>query len=235
MSLSIVIGEYSLAKGHIEYILIITDNVSGERWSFKRRYSQIRHLHQNLKHFSSQVPKFPPKKIFGNKNKEFIETRKRSLEIYLNSLSNNHELGQSAYFKDFIRPQDKTLLKQGTDKANTAKNRQKTVEEAEEALKPALTQIVEETSTQFMDLSTQPNPVGEEDSKAKAKEYLQAATNISCIWKCNVPKNDIPISNISSQKIALHRENIDKIFNEAIDALSMISIECGLIISKVVD
>lgn len=29
---------------------------------------------------------FPPKKIFGNKNKDFIEKRKKDLEIYLNGL-----------------------------------------------------------------------------------------------------------------------------------------------------
>mmetsp|Transcript_22117 Transcript_22117/g.21827 ORF Transcript_22117/g.21827 Transcript_22117/m.21827 type:complete len:149 (-) Transcript_22117:109-555(-) len=143
----------------------------------RRRYSQIRQLHQNLKNVSNQIPKFPPKKIFGNKNKEFLETRKRGLEDYLISIANNHELGQSTYFKDFIRPNDKTLFKQVNDKGKATQNRPKTVEEAEEALKPALTQIVEEISAQFLDLSAQPNPISEEDSKAKAKEYLQASMN----------------------------------------------------------
>ncbi|CAG9333454.1 unnamed protein product [Blepharisma stoltei] len=234
MSLSIAIGEYSLSKGHIEYTIIVTDNISGERWSMRRRYSQIRQLHQILKNFSSQVPKFPPKKIFGNKNKEFLETRKKGLEDYLISIANNHELGQSAYFKDFIRPNDKVLFKQSNDNRKVAQNRPKTVEEAEEALKPALTQIVEETSTQFLDLSAQPNPISEEDSKAKAKEYLQASINITFVWKNNVPKNDIPVSGISSEKISRHKEEVDKFWNEVIEAIDSLKIESNLALSKVV-
>lgn len=159
----------------------------------------------NLKHLSSSIDKFPPKRLFGNTKEEFLETRKKDLEKYLVSVSKNPEISQSPYFKKFIKPQDRTLFKQGMDRANTQTSNKKTIEEAEEALKPVLTVLVEETSGQFLDLSAQPNPLADEDSKAKTKEYLQASGSLNMNWKQNIPKNEIPLSELIREKILNHK------------------------------
>ena len=54
----------------------------------KRRFSQIKKFHQVMRKTLDQkiqLPKIPPKKIFGNTNEEFVNERKEALQKYFNA------------------------------------------------------------------------------------------------------------------------------------------------------
>jgi hypothetical protein len=59
----------------------VLGNTITEVYKFKTRYSKLEALHNKI-----GGSKFPPKKLFGNKNKQFVEKRMRDLECYLNGL-----------------------------------------------------------------------------------------------------------------------------------------------------
>jgi hypothetical protein len=60
----------------------------GESWTFKERYSKMRTIHENCEKtkWRSELPAFPPRKLFGNTSEEFIQKRKKELENYYSTL-----------------------------------------------------------------------------------------------------------------------------------------------------
>ncbi|CAG9759451.1 unnamed protein product [Ceutorhynchus assimilis] len=65
----------------------IVIHVAEINWKVKRRYSEFYHLHNKLvsDHGVSKCI-LPPKKVLGNKSNEFIETRRKGLQDYLQAV-----------------------------------------------------------------------------------------------------------------------------------------------------
>lgn len=70
----------------------------------KTRYSELLILHQELeKQFGAEnLPPFPPKKCLGNQKEDFIERRKRLLEVYFNRLALKIDLRKEKIINRFI-------------------------------------------------------------------------------------------------------------------------------------
>ncbi|XP_038157653.1 kinesin-like protein KIF16B [Cyprinodon tularosa] len=71
---------------HFEFEVKIT--VMDDTWTVFRRYSRFREMHKSLK---SKYPElanlvFPPKKLFGNRDKRMVSERRSHLETYLRKL-----------------------------------------------------------------------------------------------------------------------------------------------------
>ena len=70
-----------------------------------KRYSELYQLEQNIRPiFKNELnqPVFPPKKIFNNTCKMFLEKRSDGLQKYLGVLSQYQSILRSAVFKEFF-------------------------------------------------------------------------------------------------------------------------------------
>jgi hypothetical protein len=70
-----------------------------------KRYSELYQLDQLIRPiYKNELnqPTFPPKKIFNNTSKSFLDTRSDGLQKYLGTLSQYQSILRSAVFKDFF-------------------------------------------------------------------------------------------------------------------------------------
>ncbi|ESO84344.1 hypothetical protein LOTGIDRAFT_207280 [Lottia gigantea] len=89
---------------HIEYILKVQRGAGKENtWQLTKRYSDFDNLESQLR-ISNIEFKLPPKKVFGNFEREFIAVRQKGLQDFLDSVLSNHFLSQSLCVKRFLDP-----------------------------------------------------------------------------------------------------------------------------------
>jgi hypothetical protein len=186
MSLTIKVTDYDDLRGHIEYAIEVRDP-SGENWCFKRRYSALRFFHELLKKSEKNVPKFPPKKLFGNLNPDFLDTRRRQIEQYFNALTHIPEIFHSSAFKDFIKPFDKAPI------IRTKRIQKKILtKEVGEAIENAVKKIIEEEGKELVSLAPVVGVSGEELEKAR-KEYEEAVRELEFekgdVWPISISEN----------------------------------------------
>lgn len=181
MSLLIKVTDYDDLRGHVEYTVEVRD-LTGESWCFKRRYSALRFFHELIKKSEKRVPNFPPKKLFGNLNPDFLENRRKQIEQYFNALVHIPEILHSSAFKDFIRPFDKAPI------IRNKKNQKKIfTKETTDAIATAIGRLIDEANLEFVDLS--PFMPAPEDLIVKVHdEYLGALLNISLPFPGVAPK-----------------------------------------------
>ncbi|XP_071521348.1 PX domain-containing protein kinase-like protein isoform X2 [Panulirus ornatus] len=95
------------SDGHIEYLLEVWRIPDIEtRWSVSHRYSDFAQLHASLKVGNAVLPQLPPKKVFGNTDRDFINERKVALQIYLESILSNPLQAASLPVKRFLDPKN---------------------------------------------------------------------------------------------------------------------------------
>lgn len=76
-----------------EYVMIFT---------FEKRYSQLRSVHKSLRRTFNDppnLPKFPPKKIIGNLEREFVNERYQQLHDYFSTIPLLFKIEQNQEFK----------------------------------------------------------------------------------------------------------------------------------------
>eukprot|EP00126_Sphaerothecum_destruens_P008647 Sdes_comp20293_c0_seq2m13886 len=77
--------------------------------TFGRRYRQFYDLYEKLFHkYPEQIqspdfPKFPPKKLFGNKKETLIEERRSHLEKFLKALVENDRFRHEPHVEEFLK------------------------------------------------------------------------------------------------------------------------------------
>ncbi|XP_077982447.1 PX domain-containing protein kinase-like protein isoform X2 [Glandiceps talaboti] len=100
--LTAVIEAAQNMETHIDYVIRVQRGpVTENCWQINRRYSDFAALHENLKISAIQLP-LPPKKVFGNMEREFVAERQRALQNYLNIILANQMLSNSLYVKQFL-------------------------------------------------------------------------------------------------------------------------------------
>ncbi|CAD8119283.1 unnamed protein product [Paramecium sonneborni] len=106
MNISIKIDNYAIYDDVVVYSLLFKNNLVGDEWIYKQRYSEIKNIHDALldQGFKNKLPSFPTRKLFGqtNENPENIEKRKQNLQTYLNALFCIQEIKESQIIKFFI-------------------------------------------------------------------------------------------------------------------------------------
>ncbi|PAA51490.1 hypothetical protein BOX15_Mlig032250g2 [Macrostomum lignano] len=89
-------------KEYVEYILKVNRGDS-DSWKVYRRYNDFVSLDNVLKISGYELP-LPPKKWVGNKGREFVATRQKELQNYVNVLLSIPLLEQSFPVKQFLDP-----------------------------------------------------------------------------------------------------------------------------------
>lgn len=209
MALTIKVSEYDDSRGHVEYCIEVRD-ITGESWCFKRRYSALRFFHELLKKYEKRVPNFPPKKIFGNLNPEFLESRRKQIEQYFNSLTHIPEILHSVAFKDFIKPFDKSPI------VKNKKNQKRIfIKEINDAVQVAVMKVLEESSSDFVDISPY-EPLEKEVMESMVKEYSAGLANVVVSMERYAPKA-IPENSSKLSKPLGSNKWIDKIFTQCLE------------------
>ncbi|CAL8382748.1 unnamed protein product [Boreogadus saida] len=102
--LAAVIEASQTLQSHTEYIIRVQRGVSSENsWQVIRRYSDFDMLHSSLQ-VSGISLSFPPKKLIGNMDREFIAERQKGLQAYLDYITHNPLLSSSEAVKKFLDP-----------------------------------------------------------------------------------------------------------------------------------
>ncbi|CAG9324056.1 unnamed protein product [Blepharisma stoltei] len=229
MSYLIAINDYQKQQNYIEYILLVKDTQTGETWSIKRRYSVLRKLYESLIKYSQWLD-FPPKKFFGNTSPQFIDHRRRELEIYFTELLKIPEIYQVPAFQEFIKPKDRETIRDSG--SSILINGERPKRSNKKALTLTYRQIAEDTTTHFIDLSVQPNFLTEEDAERRASTYAQTLNYHDIVFEQVLPEGyeinktqlDKPIQDI--------RGRLEKYFQEFASIMAE-PLEFEPIISKI--
>ncbi|XP_025106692.1 PX domain-containing protein kinase-like protein isoform X2 [Pomacea canaliculata] len=89
---------------HVEYVIRVQRGPLKENsWQIIRRYSDFVNLDAQLKISQIELP-LPPKKVFGNFDRDFIAVRQNGLQEFLNAVINNPILCSSIHSKQFFDP-----------------------------------------------------------------------------------------------------------------------------------
>ncbi|XP_064632379.1 PX domain-containing protein kinase-like protein isoform X2 [Lineus longissimus] len=93
-------------KDHTEYVIRVQRGpLSENNWTVTKRYSDFVALDAILRVSGIDLP-LPPKKVFGNMEREFIAERKTGLQVYLNTLVSNPFLAPTVEVKKFLDPRN---------------------------------------------------------------------------------------------------------------------------------
>ena len=101
-TLMIQFVSWTIHGDHVEYqIKLFNDHTSAE---FTQRYSALRDFHEALKNDAKDpnFPKFPPKKFFGNTDKQFLNQRMVGLQHYFSCILTSKEFSNLKPVKNWI-------------------------------------------------------------------------------------------------------------------------------------
>ncbi len=118
--------EHEANDGVIWYNVSITDvNAQKATWFLKIRYSQILALHKQIKeNHEGALPDFPPKKLFGNLDPNFVSQRKKHLENYFNTLLRMINIEKVIVLRDFLLKGRKNEIISDEEKLENSKIKQ---------------------------------------------------------------------------------------------------------------
>lgn len=103
-SLTCVIENYHNINGHTEYVIRVQRGPFRDKsWHIYKRYNDFLSLYSSLQSSGLSLP-FPPKKLIGNMDREFISERQQALQKYLNAVLMNPILASSLTTKKFVDP-----------------------------------------------------------------------------------------------------------------------------------
>ena len=92
------------AKDFVVYKIRVKDG-RGIEWTVSRRYRHFEVLHRQLKGMSGYSYKLPPKRIFTHsQNVDFVEDRRKALDMYLQSVLTSPELAFASSTWEFLKP-----------------------------------------------------------------------------------------------------------------------------------
>ncbi|KAK2185815.1 hypothetical protein NP493_222g05007 [Ridgeia piscesae] len=89
-------------RDHTEYTLRVQRGpVPEHHWTLQKRFSDFTTLDAHLSISGVELP-LPPKKVFGNMDREFIAERQQGLQEYMNTILKTHLLANNLHVKRFL-------------------------------------------------------------------------------------------------------------------------------------
>lgn len=98
------IESYQHKESYVEYVIVVHRSLQPSiRWRVLHRYRDFDSLHTSLGLDRFHIS-LPAKKMFGNTGKDFIEGRRQSLQVFLDSILAHPFLSQHIAVKRFLDP-----------------------------------------------------------------------------------------------------------------------------------
>ncbi|KAL8597509.1 hypothetical protein ACOMHN_047736 [Nucella lapillus] len=89
---------------HVEYVMKVQRGpLKDNSWQIVRRYSDFSNLDTQLRLSQIDLP-LPPKKVFGNFDRDFIAERQNGLQSFLTVVTSHPVLASSIFTKQFLDP-----------------------------------------------------------------------------------------------------------------------------------
>eukprot|EP00747_Dinoflagellata_sp_TGD_P169437 gnl/TRDRNA2_/TRDRNA2_198414_c0_seq1.p1 gnl/TRDRNA2_/TRDRNA2_198414_c0~~gnl/TRDRNA2_/TRDRNA2_198414_c0_seq1.p1 ORF type:complete len:254 (+),score=45.47 gnl/TRDRNA2_/TRDRNA2_198414_c0_seq1:134-895(+) len=153
-------GRYSVhfvghvsAEKHTEYIIKVTAP-DGESWTIQKRYSEISELHDQLRlRYKESLPNMPGKRLFGNRDPNFIASRMHGLQQYFE--------GVLRLERDVRTPALQHFLQIRTQRGEQDQARQ-------------CQHIVEQMQNKLLNLAAPPAPLDNHEQQTRLKKYGHA-------------------------------------------------------------
>ena len=91
-------------ENHIEYLINISEKISGYNIYFPEKYQNLRSLYEQMKKESKskQFPYFPPNKLFGYEEENFVIQRAKDLNNFFQEIISNKIFSSIPSFQKFI-------------------------------------------------------------------------------------------------------------------------------------
>ena len=99
---SIIITNHLIDGDHVNYTLEITLS-NNKKYTSIERYSDLLNLHNSMSKEIKSLPKFPPKKMFGNKKESFLIQRQNELNNYFKQITSSDIFINLPSFKNWIQ------------------------------------------------------------------------------------------------------------------------------------
>jgi hypothetical protein len=188
---------WALLGDHVEYqIHLFNDKLSAE---FTHRYSSLRDFHEAVKNEAKDpnLPKFPPKKFFGNTDKQFLNQRMVGLQHYFSSILSSKDFSNlksvRTWVNDIIKKYGKAKVSKSSptqsntqmpaiakvvpELKNTDNEQPATVKVLNQELIAKRKEIAEKYSKNFIELSGDNVPPMDEEQEKKEKSYKAMMKN----------------------------------------------------------
>lgn len=144
------------AEGHTVYVIKVTPP-TGEPWEVRKRYREIRDLHDQLRaRYGDATPAMPARRILGTMDPSFIAQRQRQLQQYMDDvmrLENGRDMLSTALLTFLGAP---TVQGQATLPVRHH------------------AQILETMQHRLMNLSMPPTPVEDDEKELRLAKYHSA-------------------------------------------------------------
>eukprot|EP00761_Pharyngomonas_kirbyi_P007072 gb/GECH01007081.1/.p1 GENE.gb/GECH01007081.1/~~gb/GECH01007081.1/.p1 ORF type:complete len:276 (+),score=90.47 gb/GECH01007081.1/:1-828(+) len=90
-------------KKHVEFKIDILFKPENKNWKVYHRYSQFDQLNSKLlPQFGQSIPQLPPKSVFRNFDRKFLEERRQILELYLQRIVAFQDTLFSSHVSQFL-------------------------------------------------------------------------------------------------------------------------------------
>ena len=99
---SIIITNHAIEGDHVNYTLVIT-LTNNKTYTSSERYSDLLNIHNSMLKETKILPKFPPKKMFGNKKESFLIQRQKDLNDYFKQITSSEICINLPSFKYWIQ------------------------------------------------------------------------------------------------------------------------------------
>ena len=237
-----IIGHIKIGT-HIEYTISIEKD--GVIFTFSERYKNLKSLNDLMKKSTKNnaFPKFPPKKLFGTEDENFIMKREKELNDYFEIISNHPEFSILPTLIKFIEDKKEKYLqinKENISKAiDTNKVKKENEKKSEKDIKNNLKKsdvdyanVVKEFSSKFYDMNNYYDKDMSNDNDGYVKYFENNTIDISIGSNTTldsgnennfsyINKNDNTLESIENQ-IKEKISDLYKSFDDAYEAKEII-------------
>jgi hypothetical protein len=220
---------YENVGDHIEYKISVKDP-QNQSYELQARYRTLRDIFNQLKDNLGQegLPEFPPKRLFGNMNVDFITSRKAGLESFFNKLLQKFSLDELQPLKNFLKAKRQSTTREEPEQQKTIQpkpvpvvipNNQPVnpvVQPKPEGRPPV--SVVDQYKNLFFSLNDNFAPPDVDDPEVKRKKN-RYESNIKIDLDMGNPIYKLPSGN-ESNLISIHDETIPSLNGKLVEELT---------------
>lgn len=165
LALSVKFVGNAVKDQYTEYHIQVTDHIR-EAWTLKKRYREFRELHEHLKlKYPNRLPAIPGKKLFGNRDHNFIRQRQKGLQVYMDAVLKLDPECRTKALNKFLEIEERRVTKE-------------TTRVLADFPKKSHQQIIEQTQNLFIDLAQEPSSLDAVEVETRLGRYADVVLSV---------------------------------------------------------